>query len=344
MLIAMSCPSVRRHGARSRGFTLVELLVVIAIIATLVALLLPAVQSVREGARRSACANNLKQLGLAAESHKASLQHFPTGGWSVEWLGNADHGADWKQPGGWAFTILPFLDEQPLYDLSSTDQPGFLATNVPGYVCPTRRGNGVINGSMRSDYAGNRGAWASTISGAVRMTTFGAAGLSLPASYPTTPAALDALATGVFTTVSSTLNTAQAIPNTISGTVPTGGIIFCGSALPPARVRDGFANTYLFAEKYVPQADYGVGADAGNDHAAYVGDSPDTLRGGQMPPSTDATVPTDPVRGTFGGPHPGVFNAVMCDGSVRSIGYEIDAATHFLLSAREDRQTVRVPE
>jgi len=332
-----------RRGGHARGFTLVELLVVIAIIATLVALLLPAVQSVREGARRSACANNLKQLGLAAESHKASLQHFPTGGWDVNWLGNVDRGADWKQTGGWGFTILPFLDEQSLYDLSSSDQAGFLATNVPGYVCPTRRGNGVIGASMRSDYAGNRGAWAQSISGAVRTTTFGAAGSSLPSTYPTTPDALNALATSVFSVVLGTLNTAQAIPGT-STQVATGGVIFCGSALPPARIRDGFANTYLFAEKYVPQADYSIGADAGNDHAAYVGDAPDILRGGQMPPSADATPASDAVRGTFGGPHPGVFNAVMCDGSVRSIGFEIDAATHFLLSAREDRQTVRVPE
>ena len=290
MPLVMSCPSVRRYPARSRGFTLVELLVVIAIIATLVALLLPAVQSVREGARRSACANNLKQLGLAAESHKASLQYFPTGGWDVNWsvgVQSADRGADWKQPAGWAFTILPFLDEQSLYDLSSTDQAGFLATNVPGYVCPTRRGNGVINSLMRSDYAGNRGAWSSNPTAAIRLTTFGATGSTLPSPpYPTTPDALNALATGVFSVVSGTLNTLQAIPST-STLVNTGGIIFCGSALPPARVRDGFANTYLFAEKYVPQADYAVGADAGNDHAAYVGDSPDTLRGGQMPPSAD---------------------------------------------------------
>jgi prepilin-type N-terminal cleavage/methylation domain-containing protein/prepilin-type processing-associated H-X9-DG protein len=343
MLLVMSCPSVRRRSSQSRGFTLVELLVVIAIIATLVALLLPAVQSVREGARRTACANNLKQLGLAAESHKASLQHFPTGGWDVNWLGSVDRGADWRQPGGWAFTLLPFLDEQSVYELSGTDQAGFLATNVPGYVCPTRRGNGVINNLMRSDYAGNRGAWASSISGSIRTTTFGASGSTLPSSYPTDPATLDTLAAGVFGVVASALNTAQAIPN--GGTsVPTGGIIFCGSALPPVKVRDGFANTYLFAEKYVPQSDYSVGADTGNNHAAYVGDSPDNLRGGQMPPSTDATLPDDAVRGTFGGPHPGVFNAVMCDGSVRSIGFEIDAATHFLLSAREDRQSVRVPE
>ena len=333
----------RRGGSRSGGFTLVELLVVIAIIATLVALLLPAVQAVREGARRSTCGNNLKQMGVAAESHKSMLQHFPTGGWDANWLGSPERGSDWKQPGGWAFTILPFLDEQGLFDLCGTDQPGFLATNVPGYVCPSRRGNGVINSLMRTDYAGNRGCWAASISGAIRTTTFGATGSSLPSSYPTDPTTLSNLGMTNFPAVLAATNVAQAIPNNAT-TVATGGVVFCGSALPPARIRDGFANTYLFAEKYVPMADYTVGADAGNDHAAYVGDSPDNLRGGQMQPSADATPPSDAARGTFGGPHPGVFNAVMCDGSVRSIGFEIDAATHFLLSAREDRQSVRVPE
>ncbi len=84
------------------GFTLIELLVVVAIIGVLVGLLLPAVQSAREAARRTQCQNNLRQVGIGLHGHHAARNHFPTNVSS----GNARH--------NWCSQLLPFLDDNPL--------------------------------------------------------------------------------------------------------------------------------------------------------------------------------------------------------------------------------------
>jgi prepilin-type N-terminal cleavage/methylation domain-containing protein/prepilin-type processing-associated H-X9-DG protein len=97
------------------AFTLVELLVVIAIIGILVALLLPAIQAAREAARRIACTNNLKNLGLAALNHHDAKKHFPVSMGFVAAGGEQPPGVD--QPcAGWILNMLPQLEEQSLYD------------------------------------------------------------------------------------------------------------------------------------------------------------------------------------------------------------------------------------
>ena len=104
---------------RRRAFTLVELLVVITIIGILIALLLPAVQQAREAARRAQCSNNLKQASLAMLQHEEKYKFLPTGGWGWFWVGLPDRGMGKTQPGGWLYCILPFIEQQPLYDLGS---------------------------------------------------------------------------------------------------------------------------------------------------------------------------------------------------------------------------------
>jgi prepilin-type N-terminal cleavage/methylation domain-containing protein/prepilin-type processing-associated H-X9-DG protein len=113
---------MRMPFRKKSGFTLVELLVVIAIIGVLLALLLPAVQAAREAARRSTCANNLKQIGVALLSYHNSYQQFPQGAYT-----DPIDGSKYEQDGlGWATQILPMIDQENVYDrIKSSSIPGY---------------------------------------------------------------------------------------------------------------------------------------------------------------------------------------------------------------------------
>lgn len=114
-----------------RGFTLVELLVVIAIIGILVALLLPAVQAAREAARRAQCQNNLKQIGLACLNYETARKTLPPG-----CIGYGNDDDTRGQVGtGWAIEILPYMEQESLYDQFDFDNEKSyrsLATNESG--------------------------------------------------------------------------------------------------------------------------------------------------------------------------------------------------------------------
>lgn len=100
----------------SRAFTLIELLVVIAVIGILVALLLPAVQAVREAGRRMQCSNNLRQLGLAMQLYHDTNKSYPPGFMAVNHLGDIS--------GGWAWGVflMPYIEQSPLQDRLSPTQ------------------------------------------------------------------------------------------------------------------------------------------------------------------------------------------------------------------------------
>ena len=121
------------------GFTLIELLVVIAIIAILVGLTIPAVQKVRESANRIQCQNNLKQIGVALHNYHDAHKFFPPG-YSAS--GPYIDGATDTTPGwGWAAFILPYLEQNNLFDQLNFNQPvqnsTALQTMVKMYLCPS---------------------------------------------------------------------------------------------------------------------------------------------------------------------------------------------------------------
>jgi prepilin-type N-terminal cleavage/methylation domain-containing protein len=147
---------MRPSGLARRAFTLVELLVVIAIIAVLIALLLPAVQKVREMAQRTECANNLHQTGIACLAYYDGNGFFPPGGDTADPAPSDANPSSAVSRGdfSWAFHILPYLEHGSHYNASHS---ALCATPVKTYYCSARRPPTVYGGTARIDYAGNAG-------------------------------------------------------------------------------------------------------------------------------------------------------------------------------------------
>jgi prepilin-type N-terminal cleavage/methylation domain-containing protein len=151
---------MKQTGTRRAAFTLVELLVVIAIIGILIGMLLPAVQQVREAARRTACMNNIRQAALACMNYESSFQQFPPG-INANAAGNNKRGApvlprpsneNTGRPVGWGAIILPFMEQNNLYDMLKMetnrwnahwqlqvrpDGEVIASTIIPAFICPS---------------------------------------------------------------------------------------------------------------------------------------------------------------------------------------------------------------
>lgn len=324
----------------AKGFTLVELLVVIAIIGILVSLLLPAVQSAREAARRTQCKNHLKQIGLAFQNHVNTHGFLPGGGWGGAWVADPDRGTGRKQPGGWVFATLPFMEESAIYDmgrgLPEEQKRAELgrrdALVIATFNCPSRRSavarpnsynftprNAAQNAlHARSDYAANAG----TMGDVERFCGGG-------------PANIEAAENGTFRVPTSKCYT---------------GISNCASELSLRKIEDGLSKTYAVGERSLDPNHYDTGRLHSDDWSMYVGIQDDIYRTAFF--DLDRNRGFVPIRDTpnvqlhnyFGSAHAGGCQFVLCDGSVQTVDYGVDPFVHWLFAHRFDGGVAEDPE
>ncbi|TWT77921.1 Type II secretion system protein G precursor [Posidoniimonas polymericola] len=315
----------------SRGaFTLVELLVVIAIIGVLIALLLPAVQSAREAARRSECKNNLKQLTLAMLMHENTHNALPSGGWFGQWLGDPDRGFDKNQPGGWIFNILPFVEEQQIRDLGTglTDRQKWPVYQERDQMalgmmnCPTRR--------QPNPYPNDQGHTPFNS----RRSPFHAR-----ADYAANAGDVHYLETYVVSALASKRDFDQVLsaPNWPQKLSWTSGIVTSGTPVPLRAISDGASKTYALGERNINSNNYEDGHEHGNDWSMYCGFQDDIVRStyyfddGSGYPESRVPVQDTPgldFEDRFGSAHPGGCHMSFVDGSVTMISYDIDPEVH----------------
>jgi prepilin-type N-terminal cleavage/methylation domain-containing protein len=312
------------HWSRSRpAFTLIELLVVIAIIAILIGLLLPAVQKVREAAGRISCANNLKQIGLACHNYHDARTGLPPSTINNEWA-------------TWAVLILPYLEQGNAYQLWDIERryyeqpsPGGGPTDptvqqVKTYFCPSRRGIppnlSKHDQSIRNDLPPRPGAQSDYACAGENDETVNALGraVGVVSQPPMHWTALVTAATGT-------------------------RIVSWRSVTDLPTITDGTSNTVLIGEKHVTPAGLHGGSEDGSVYASsnFINYKRVLMVGWPLV--------TDPTGGynfypytywRFGGPHPGVCQFVLCDGSVRAIRTTTDDQTLQRLARRSDGEVV----
>jgi prepilin-type N-terminal cleavage/methylation domain-containing protein/prepilin-type processing-associated H-X9-DG protein len=313
---------------RRTAFTLVELLVVIAIIGVLVALLLPAVQAARESARRVQCTNNLKQMGIAVHNHVDTFSTFPTSGnvpWPVvsDYFSNGGTGAPYgpdKQGMGWGYQILPFLEKDAIY--RQRTQAEIDASYIKEYFCPSRRPKAFYQGTKRylNDYA---------------------------SSTPLVPG-LDAVnslwqdqTNGTWQVLGNKEWLGVIIRASWFGNMDPGSM----KAMGFRGIIDGTSNTLMISEKRLKPENYQIG-DWHDDRGWSDGWDPDVVR------CTGAALGPDKKVGNggpgevgymFGSAHPGGVNALLADGSVRVVVYNIDPVMWDRFGNRLDGNQLTLP-
>jgi prepilin-type N-terminal cleavage/methylation domain-containing protein/prepilin-type processing-associated H-X9-DG protein len=323
------------------GFTLIELLAVIAIIGLLVGLLLPAVQSAREAARRSACMNGVRQMALALLNHQSVNAQFPKGlvctTGVCDLTGSFDgsfaaRSFDWGE--SFVIRILPFMDSQAVYDQYDFSRPNHWASNrevvsapLPMLLCPSRDRVNTWGGRTKIHYGGNYGAgraisetlsWPRTLRG-----VFDAARQWGASTAHITDGMSQTLLLGEIITDSRESDDSRGAWNFQGGTAFSGGLTV---ATP--------SDSHVYARMRGPNAVF-TAADAGTkaDQTAYCPN---------QRPQSDTTYYC--LDGSYGvavrSTHPGGVNVALADGSTRFAADSVDLLTWYRLHTIAGREVV----
>lgn len=324
-----------RAKSRATGFTLVELLVVIAIIGILVGLLLPAVQAAREAARRMSCSNNLKQIGLSLHNYHDTYKRFP----ALVFLGNSTGTPQGPFHHTWATSILPFIEQGPLYNsinfrLPAWQQP-HVSRLIPTLTCPssqqfsdTTKSHGIawLNYAAAEGYELNEVNYPwfeDPIENALKSADYG----------------------GIFTVLQ--YNGLRDIPDGTSNTIvvaerstyghKNGGRHTGGAGLP----RSG-AGEAVFCSAFISPMQWGEGADgtrfsAVDGAAAVYGQWFRTAPYSLEPGYITHVGPNNEFWGADS-MHTGVVQAAYGDGSIRTVSQQVDWPTWVIINGKADGQ------
>jgi prepilin-type N-terminal cleavage/methylation domain-containing protein/prepilin-type processing-associated H-X9-DG protein len=327
---------------KPRGFTLVELLVVIAIIGILVSLLLPAVQSAREAARRASCASNLKQLALAALLYEDTNKALPSGN-TGPWNGSA-FAAGWTDPTGgaslpwgsfgWPALILPQIEGQAVYDSIDFSVPAYSE-----YIAEDNTPSGWGGASKNRGPAGDpRNKQASESQPPVFVCPSAHRALNMPSSVNRFATRKDyAIASGTGGCCPErNQSDGGAFPNLHSG------VGWLRSGVKLGEIADGTSSTFLFTE-YMHAANHSwVSTDLGGNEFFWVHHVSQgyTMCGhGTMPPN-DTFWNTRAASSD----HPGGIQVAYVDGHVGFVSDFVDMDVCCAAFTREGGETLPLPQ
>lgn len=326
-------------GRLRRAFTLVELLVVIAIIGILVALLLPAVQSAREAARRTQCINNIKQMALAVHVYESGNKVFPSASRS-HWPAG-----DWVWGHAWGVAILPQCEQTALYD--QFDKTGDKSGNSTRHTGLIYQGMNEYNGKLM---AGQFIPYMFCPSSPLPKTVL--TGTSIPGSLGAPSPTYTAI-TGAIDHQTAVNKDGQTNQHMFRGIASSGGLLIGKDHVRTGDTRDGLSNTILIAE----QSDFcvdssGAKRDCRSDfgHSFTMGATPTTNFDDRWFNSTTVRYPINAKAWNASGvgdefygcnrpiqsAHSGGATVALGDGSVRFIADGVPLQTLFDLCNRND--------